>query len=98
MPRNRPAPRAADARLRSPRPSALEADPMSTENSPVLPSAPAQAAPDTSPRMKEIREAILAGTAGPDPLDPAQIAALPLPESYRAVTVHADEVGMFEGQ
>ena len=27
----------------------------------------------------------------------AQFAALPVPESYRAVTVHKDEVGMFEG-
>ena len=42
--------------------------------------------------MKEILEAILAGdTSG------AEFAAMHLPESYRAVTVHADEVDMFEG-
>ena len=40
--------------------------------------------------MDQIREAILAG-AGSD------IGALPLPESYRGVTVHKDEAGMFEG-
>jgi crotonyl-CoA reductase len=42
--------------------------------------------------VNEIRDAILAGPAGADAL-----AALPVPESYRAVTVHKDEVGMFEG-
>jgi crotonyl-CoA reductase len=42
--------------------------------------------------VNEIRDAILAGPAGTDAL-----AALPVPESYRAVTVHKDEVGMFEG-
>jgi len=42
--------------------------------------------------VKEILEAILAGdTSG------AEFAAMHLPESYRAVTVHADEVDMFEG-
>src|SRR4029453_13934106 len=42
--------------------------------------------------MKEVLEAILAGdTSSQD------YAALPLPASYRGVTVHADEVGMFEG-
>ena len=40
--------------------------------------------------MDQIREAILAG-AGSD------IGGLPLPESYRGVTVHKDEAGMFEG-
>jgi crotonyl-CoA reductase len=40
--------------------------------------------------MDQIREAILAG-AGSD------IGALPLPASYRGVTVHKDEAGMFEG-
>jgi hypothetical protein len=43
--------------------------------------------------INEIRAAILSGTASP-----ADYAHLPLPDSYRAVTVHADEVGMFEGQ
>lgn len=42
--------------------------------------------------VKEILEAILAGDTPPE-----EFAALPLPESYRAVTVHADEVDMFEG-
>ncbi len=42
--------------------------------------------------MKEILEAILAGDTPPE-----EFATLPLPESYRAVTVHADEVDMFEG-
>jgi crotonyl-CoA reductase len=43
--------------------------------------------------INEIREAVLSGTATPE-----DYARLPLPDSYRAVTVHADEVGMFEGQ
>ncbi len=42
--------------------------------------------------MKEILEAVLAGASA------AELAALPVPESYRAVTVHEDEVGMFEGR
>ena len=42
--------------------------------------------------MKEILEAVLAGAPGDE------LAALPVPESYRAVTVHADEVAMFEGR
>src|SRR6185437_6733722 len=42
--------------------------------------------------MKEIREAVLA----PDTTS-AEYAALPLPESYRAVTVHDDETDMFHG-
>jgi crotonyl-CoA reductase len=42
--------------------------------------------------VKDIRDAVL--TAAPA----ADFAALPVPESYRAVTVHADEVGMFEGR
>src|SRR5690348_6439334 len=42
--------------------------------------------------MKEIREAVLA----PDTTS-AEYAALPLPESYRAVTVHDDETDMFQG-
>ena len=43
--------------------------------------------------IDEIRAAILSGTASS-----ADYAGIPLPESYRAVTVHADETGMFEGQ
>ncbi len=42
--------------------------------------------------MKDILDAVL--TAAPA----ADFAALPVPESYRAVTVHADEVAMFEGR
>jgi len=38
-----------------------------------------------------IRDAILAGASGPD------LAALPIPESYRAAYVRRDEVDMFEG-
>ena len=41
--------------------------------------------------MQEIRDAILGGASGDD------LAALPLPESYRAAFVRKDEVGMFEG-
>jgi crotonyl-CoA reductase len=41
--------------------------------------------------MEQIRDAILAGAG-------AEIGGLPLPESYRGVTVHKDEAGMFEGQ
>jgi len=40
--------------------------------------------------MDQIREAILAGAG-------SAIGGLPLPESYRGVTVHKDEAGMFEG-
>jgi len=43
--------------------------------------------------MNEIRAAVLSGTASSE-----DYAHLPLPDSYRAITVHADEVGMFEGQ
>jgi crotonyl-CoA reductase len=43
--------------------------------------------------INEIRGAVLSGTATSQ-----DYASLPLPDSYRAVTVHADEVGMFEGQ
>jgi crotonyl-CoA reductase len=42
--------------------------------------------------VKDILDAVL--TAAPA----ADFAALPVPESYRAVTVHADEVAMFEGR
>ncbi|MEU6737347.1 alcohol dehydrogenase catalytic domain-containing protein, partial [Streptomyces physcomitrii] len=39
---------------------------------------------------------ILAAIQSPD-TKPADFAALPLPESYRAVTVHKDQTEMFEG-
>ena len=42
--------------------------------------------------MQNILDAILAGDTAPE-----DFANLPLPESYRAVTVHKDEVDMFEG-
>jgi len=42
--------------------------------------------------VKQILDAILAGDTSAE-----EYAALPLPESYRAVTVHKDEVDMFEG-
>ncbi len=42
--------------------------------------------------MKEILDAILAGDTAPE-----DFAALPMPESYRAVTVHKDDVDMFSG-
>ena len=41
--------------------------------------------------MDQIRDAILAGAG-------ADIAGLPLPDSYRGVTVHKDEADMFAGQ
>ena len=41
--------------------------------------------------MDQIREAIMAGAG-------ADIGGLPLPDSYRGVTVHKDEAGMFEGK
>jgi crotonyl-CoA reductase len=42
--------------------------------------------------VKQILDAILAGDTSPE-----DFAALPLPESYRAVTVHKDETEMFAG-
>lgn len=42
--------------------------------------------------INEIRDAVLSGEATPE-----DYAHIPLPASYRAVTVHADETGMFEG-
>jgi crotonyl-CoA reductase len=42
--------------------------------------------------VKQILDAILAGER-----DPAAYLGLELPESYRGVTVHKDEVGMFDG-
>ncbi|MBW3667636.1 MAG: crotonyl-CoA carboxylase/reductase, partial [Actinobacteria bacterium] len=41
--------------------------------------------------MQEIRDAILGGASGDE------LAALPLPESYRAAFVRKEDVGMFEG-
>ncbi|MEU0531484.1 crotonyl-CoA carboxylase/reductase [Amycolatopsis tolypomycina] len=41
-------------------------------------------------QLGEIQQAILTGEA-------AAVGSLPVPESYRGVTVHADEVDMFEG-
>jgi crotonyl-CoA reductase len=41
-------------------------------------------------QLDEIKQAILNG-------DTAAVASLPVPESYRGVTVHEDEVAMFEG-
>jgi crotonyl-CoA reductase len=42
--------------------------------------------------VKDILEAILADAPAED------VAALPVPDHYRGVTVHKDEVGMFEGR
>ena len=42
--------------------------------------------------MQQILDAILAGDAAPE-----EFANLDVPESYRAATVHKDEVDMFEG-
>lgn len=42
--------------------------------------------------MDAIRDAILAGASA------TELAALPLPESYRGITVHEDEATMFEGR
>src|SRR5579859_4857786 len=42
--------------------------------------------------MKQILDAILASDS-----QPADIAAVPLPEAYRAVTLHRDEEHMFDG-
>jgi len=41
--------------------------------------------------MDQIREAILADASRDD------VAALPIPDSYRAITIHKDEEAMFEG-
>jgi len=41
--------------------------------------------------MEHIRDAILAGVTG------AELAALPLPDHYRAAVVRREDVGMFEG-
>ena len=42
--------------------------------------------------MERIRDAIVSGTA-----EPGDFASMPIPESYRGVTVHEDDQGMFEG-
>ncbi|HQV92755.1 MAG TPA: crotonyl-CoA carboxylase/reductase, partial [Phycicoccus sp.] len=42
--------------------------------------------------MEQIRDAILSGDRTQE-----TYAGLAVPESYRAATVHKDEVGMFEG-
>jgi crotonyl-CoA reductase len=41
--------------------------------------------------MRDVLDAILTGAPGPE------LAALPLPEAYRAAVVRKDQVGMFEG-
>lgn len=41
--------------------------------------------------MHDIRDAVIAGASS------EEFAALPIPESYRAITVHKDEAAMFEG-
>ncbi len=46
--------------------------------------------------MKQILDAINAREAG-HPVSSEEFAALPLPDSYRAVTVHKDETDMFAG-
>ena len=43
--------------------------------------------------MQEILAAILAGDTAP-----TEFGALPVPDDYRAVTVHKDEIAMFEGR
>jgi crotonyl-CoA reductase len=41
--------------------------------------------------MQQVLDAVLAGASA------EEFAAIPVPESYRAVTIHKDEQGMFEG-
>jgi crotonyl-CoA reductase len=41
--------------------------------------------------MKAVLDAILAGASGPE------LAAVPLPDAYRAAVVHREQVGMFDG-
>jgi crotonyl-CoA reductase len=43
--------------------------------------------------VQDILAAILAGDTAP-----TEVGSLPVPDSYRAVTVHQDEIGMFEGR
>ncbi|MFA6300151.1 MAG: crotonyl-CoA carboxylase/reductase, partial [Nocardioides sp.] len=47
--------------------------------------------------MQHILDAIQAASADPASTSSEDFANLALPESYRAVTVHKDEVDMFEG-
>ncbi len=47
--------------------------------------------------MHHILDAIMAASADPQSATAADFAALELPESYRAVTVHKDEAEMFSG-
>jgi crotonyl-CoA reductase len=61
-----------------------------------------QAFPNASSeaQVKDILDAILASTAsdgGSAAVSAADFAALPIPDSYRAVTVHQDEADMFAG-
>jgi crotonyl-CoA reductase len=62
-------------------------------STPLPTSSPSSASSPSSPELKEILDAINAGDT-----EPAAFAALPLPAAYRAVTVHADETAIFEGQ
>ena len=66
--------------------SAVNSSSHAVSSSPAAPSVP------SSPELAEILAAIQAGdTAG------EEFARLKLPGAYRGVTVHADEVGLFEG-
>jgi crotonyl-CoA reductase len=47
--------------------------------------------------VQHILDAIMAASADPQSATAADFAALQLPESYRAVTVHKDEAEMFDG-
>src|SRR5262249_39430718 len=80
--------------------SAATAPLSRTDGTPLTPAA-APTYPSASPlktpfaggnNVKDILDAIQSGTA-----TSADFAALPLPESYRAVTVHKDETEMFAG-
>src|SRR5581483_2501003 len=52
---------------------------------------PCQPSRLVSPAMRAFLDAIQAGASGED------IAAIPVPESYRAALVRKEDVGMFEG-
>jgi crotonyl-CoA reductase len=58
----------------------------------VTPSVDPSAPVDTGDDVQQILDAIMSGTATSD-----DFAALEVPTSYRAATVHKDEVDMFEG-
>ncbi|MCW2835902.1 MAG: ccr 1, partial [Marmoricola sp.] len=47
--------------------------------------------------MQHILDAIMAASEDPQSISTDDFANLAIPESYRAVTVHKDEVDMFEG-